>query len=107
MSSLKSRVLVSVVGVPLLLWVVLGAPTIVMMVTSLFIFSLSEVAKISISASVSGCILAPKLGRLIPQKVSPAFQSSPAAEQTSEISVRATTDLSNAGEISLIASAVS
>ena len=31
MSSLKSRVLVSVVGVPLLLWVVLGAPTIVMM----------------------------------------------------------------------------
>jgi len=30
MSSLKSRVLVSVVGVPLLLWVVLGAPTIVM-----------------------------------------------------------------------------
>jgi hypothetical protein len=32
MSSLKSRVLVSVVGVPLLLWVVLGAPTIVMVV---------------------------------------------------------------------------
>ena len=32
MSSLKSRVLVSVVGVPLLLWVVLGAPTIVVMV---------------------------------------------------------------------------
>ena len=31
MSSLKSRVLVSVVGVPLLLWVVLGAPTVVMM----------------------------------------------------------------------------
>ena len=32
MSSLKSRVLVSVVGVPLLLWVVLGAPTIVMVI---------------------------------------------------------------------------
>lgn len=31
MSSLKSRVLVSVVGVPLLLWVVLGAPTVVIM----------------------------------------------------------------------------
>ena len=32
MSSLKSRVLVSVVGVPLLLWVVLAAPTIVMVI---------------------------------------------------------------------------
>ena len=31
MSSLKSRVLVSVVGVPLLLWVVLGAPTLIVL----------------------------------------------------------------------------
>ena len=31
MSSLKSRVLVAVVGVPVLLWVVLWAPSIVMM----------------------------------------------------------------------------
>ena len=32
MSSLKSRLLVSVVGVPLLLWVVLGAPSVVMLI---------------------------------------------------------------------------
>ena len=51
MSSLKSRVLVSVVGVPLLLWVVLGAPTIVMMAA---LCLLAGIGAVELQQCVSG-----------------------------------------------------
>ena len=51
MSSLKSRVLVSVVGVPLLLWVVLGAPTIVMVIA---LCALAAIGGYELQQCVSG-----------------------------------------------------
>ena len=51
MSSLKSRVLVSVVGVPLLVWIVLWAPTIVMMAA---LCILAGIGAIELQQCVSG-----------------------------------------------------
>lgn len=51
MSSLKSRVLVSVVGVPILLWVVLGAPTVVIMIA---LCLLAGIGAIELQQCVSG-----------------------------------------------------
>jgi phosphatidate cytidylyltransferase len=51
MSSLKSRVLVSVVGVPLLLWVVLGAPTFVIVAA---LCLLAGIGAVELQQCVSG-----------------------------------------------------
>ena len=75
--------------------------------TSSLMFSLSEVAKTSITASVRGLKVAPKLGQGMPWKLLPSLHSALALLQSSERVTLKTADLLNESGSLLIAAAAS